>query len=195
MRLRHQLAARKIKVRSQRCQKTTSISNQLENQGYSAGFQASLLLSRVQIITGLFFTWKTLHTHPCDPRRENIPVAEAKLHLTSHFRASPFGYPHLGFCGSTRGTGRWILAAVTAGRMPGNALPSTHSHPSTERWKVWRQSFRCRALPEFPIPPDNSQMCQETKLILASRTEALEEDNKDLVAEEEALRSCMVAPS
>lgn len=159
--LRHQLAAGKIQVRSQRCQKPTSISNQLENQGYSTGFEVSLLLSGVQIIAGLFFTWKALHTHPHDPRGENIPfqqAAEAKLCLTSHFRASASGYPHLGFWGSTRDTGGntgWILAALMAGRMPGSAVPSIHSHPGTERWKVWRQSFPCRSLPEFPIPPDS----------------------------------------
>lgn len=136
--MRHQLAAGKIKVRSQCYQKTTSISNQLENQGYSAGFEVSLLLSGLQITTGLFFTENVLHTHPCDPRGENIPsqqVAEAKLHLTSHFRASAFGYPHLGFCGSTRDTGGnpgWILTAVTVGGCRETPFPA--SIPIT----IWR---------------------------------------------------------
>lgn len=158
MHSRQQLAARKIKVRSQCCQKTTSISNQLENQGYSAGFEVGLLLSGVRQSQGYFsLSIKALHTYQRDPRGENIPfqeVAEAKLHLPSHVRARTFGYRHLGFCGSTRGSGRtlgglWQQSQLQDARKCPSSIPS---HPSMGRWKVWRQSFPCHTLPKFPIP-------------------------------------------
>lgn len=121
-------------MRSQHCQISTSISNQLENQGYSAGFEVSLLLSGVQIITGLFFTGKALHTYPHDPRGENIPfqlVAEAKLHLTSHFRASPFGHPHLGFVAAPEAQEGTLGGFWQQSQLPGcQEMPFQHPFPS-----------------------------------------------------------------
>lgn len=101
-----------------------------------------MLLSGVQAITGLFFTWKALHIYPRDPRGENIPfqeVAEAKLHLLPHVRAkTPPAIPwqgqslwiptpgvlweHRGF---RKNTG-WVLAAVTAEGCQEIPFPSQH---------------------------------------------------------------------
>lgn len=168
MHSRQQLAARKIKVRSQCCQKTTSISNQLENQGYSAGFEVNLLLSGVRQSQGYFsLSIKALHTYQRDPRGENIPfqeVAEAKLHLPSHVRARTFGYRHLGFCGSTRGLTKntqWVVEAVTAEGCQEMPFPASIPIPAWAGGWYGGKAFPVTLFPNSQSQPDSSQTHQK----------------------------------